>query len=126
MTKRRKYGVKALQHSFNTHLDPAEPLWKRVPTYDDKGQRLSDFMMIIPRLAHRPHHYLKRTLNNIQEVLDGYEQVVVFADLNLKLNVLWVSVRPRPGICLELPTAIKARVPEAVLVAQNVNSVPGR
>jgi hypothetical protein len=44
----------------------------------------------------------------------------VFADMNLRLNVLWVTVRPIPGICLELPAALKTRVPEAMLVAQRV------
>jgi hypothetical protein len=38
--------------------------------------------------------------------------------MNLKLNALWVTVRPIPGICLELPAAIKMQVPEALLVGQ--------
>jgi hypothetical protein len=42
---------------------------------------------------------------------------VVFADLNLKLNLLWVSLRPRPGAISELVAAIRLRVPEALLVA---------
>jgi hypothetical protein len=100
-------------------LDPAEPLWKRVPTHDDSGGLLSDFMMIIPKLRSRPQQRLHRTIAEIQRVLDAYHKAVVFADLNLKLNVLWVSVRPIPGICLELPAAIKMRVPEAMLVGQH-------
>lgn len=99
-------------------LDPAEPLWKRVPTHDDSGGLLSDFMMIIPKLRTRPQHLMQRTINEIQNVLEYYNRAVVFADLNLKLNLLWVSVRPIPGICLELPAAIKMRVPEAMLVGQ--------
>jgi len=42
----------------------------------------------------------------------------VFAEVNLKLNTLWVTVKPVPGICLELAAAIKVRIPEALLVAQ--------
>ena len=99
-------------------FDPAEPLWKRVPTRDQDGRPFSDFMMLIPRLRNRPRHVLQATVAEIQAVLEHYRKVVVFADLNLKLNVLWVSVRPVPGICLELPTAIKMRVPEAMLVGQ--------
>jgi hypothetical protein len=36
-------------------------------------------------------------------------------------HLLWVSVKPIPGICLELPAAIQARVPEALLVADRVS-----
>lgn len=99
-------------------LSPAEPLWKRAPARDESGKPLSDFMMIIPRLRARPQAYIARTLREIEAVLLAYEHVVVFADMNLKLNALWVTVKPLPGICLELPTALKDRVPEAVLVGQ--------
>ncbi|WP_096459737.1 hypothetical protein [Sulfurifustis variabilis] len=98
-------------------MEPAEPLWQRVPTRDEHGQLLSDFMMIIPGLRARPPHLIDRAVAAIEDVLLHYRRVVVFADLNLRLNVLWVSVRPRPGICLELPAAIALRVPEAKLVA---------
>jgi hypothetical protein len=95
---------------------PAEPLWQRAPTRDENGKPLSDFMMLIPKLSAKPKHYLQNTLDQLQKVFSQYEHAVVFADLNLKLNVLWVSVRPIPGICLELPAAIKVQVPEALLV----------
>jgi len=41
---------------------------------------------------------------------------VVFVDLNVPLNLLWVSVRPRPGVILELFGAVKLHLPEAKLV----------
>ena len=99
---------------------PAEPLWKRVPTRDDTGQLLSDFMMIIPKLHSKPSHLLQDTIDKINHVLARYKRIVVFADLNLKNNVLWVSVKPVPGICLELPAVIKFHVPEALLVAHKL------
>jgi hypothetical protein len=74
-------------------------------------------MMIIPHLRDRPRWRLEQTVQRIEQVLLGYRDKVVFADLNLALNVLWVSVRPVPGICLELPAAIKLQVPEALLVS---------
>jgi hypothetical protein len=107
-----------LKLSSNTELLAAEPLWQRAPTRDNTGQRLSDFMMLIPKLGRRSQLHIRQTLAHLQAVINDYQQAIVFVDLNLKLNVLWVSVKPIPGICLELPTAIKARVPEAVLVAQ--------
>jgi hypothetical protein len=102
----------------HTGISAAEPLWNHVPTRDNDGTRLSDFMMLIPRLRLKPQHQLQSILEHIQEVLEYYQHAVVFADLNLRLNVLWVSVRPVPGICLELPAAIHAKVPEARLVGQ--------
>lgn len=77
-------------------------------------------MMLIPKLRSRPTVQVEDTIAAIDQVLTHYERVVVFANLNLRLNLLWVTVRPVPGICLELPTAIKLRVPEALLVGQKV------
>jgi hypothetical protein len=76
----------------------------------------ADFMMLIPRLRSRPAAEIERTSRDIQAVL-ALHQDVVFADLNLKLNLLWVSLRPLPGAISELVAAIRRRVPEAVLVA---------
>lgn len=104
--------------SRTSDLSGAGPLWNHVPTRDSEGQRLSDFMMLIPKLRNRPQTHLNQVLQQLQEVLEFYQHAVVFADLNLRLNVLWVSVKPIPGICLELPAAILDRIPEARLVAQ--------
>lgn len=73
-------------------------------------------MMIIPGLKHKPHHAIKSVTYEIEKVLRFYKEFVVFADLNLHLNVLWVSVQPRPGICLEVAAAIHHLVPEAKVV----------
>jgi hypothetical protein len=98
-------------------LLPAEPLWKRAPGRDEEGRALSDFMMIIPGLCRQSSDYVQKTLTEIEGVLKLYGSAVVFAEMNLKINTLWVTVRPVPGICLELPAVLKYRVPEALLVA---------
>ncbi|MGD8407851.1 MAG: hypothetical protein PVG50_00660 [Thiohalophilus sp.] len=98
-------------------LQPAEPLYNRVPTRDENGQYLSDFMMIIPGLRQRAAPIRQAVIRQIEHVLQLYRRTVVFADLNMKTNVLWVSVKPVPGICLELPAVIKFHVPEALLVS---------
>jgi hypothetical protein len=95
---------------------PGLPLWQVAPTRDSAGRRLTDFMMLIPRLRSRPVAEIERASRDIQAVL-SLHQDVVFADLNLKLNLLWVSLRPTPGAISELVAAIRLRVPEAVLVA---------
>ena len=99
-----------------TESGPGLPLWQVAPTRDSAGRRLTDFMMLIPRLRSRPPEDIKRASRDIQSVL-ALHQDVVFADLNLKLNLLWVSLRPSPGAISELAAAIRLRVPEAVLVA---------
>lgn len=97
---------------------PGLPLWQIAPTRDSSGRLLTDFMMLIPRLRNRPEAEIERASRDIQAVL-ALHQDVVFADLNLKLNLLWVSLRPRPGVISELAAAIRLRVPEAVLVAHH-------
>jgi len=97
-------------------LNPGVPLWQRVPTRDDEGRPLTDFMMLVPRLREQSQSHIENTLRDIQSVLEQCRDVV-FADFNLPINVLWVSLRCRPGITLELAAAIRARVPQAVLVA---------
>lgn len=94
---------------------PGIPLWQLAPTRDSAGQRLTDFMMLIPRLRNRTPAEIEQASRAIQSVLELHQDVV-FADLNLKLNLLWVSLRPRPGAISELTAAIRLRVPEAVLV----------
>lgn len=93
----------------------AEPLYRRVPTHDQDGQPLSDFMMLIPGLREWPWARRNDRLAGLHAVLGGFPEVV-FADLNLPLNLLWVSVRNTPGIILHLAAAIQARVPEAKVV----------
>jgi hypothetical protein len=104
-------------------LEPGQPLWRRVPSRGEDGHLLSDFMLIIPKLGRWPSGRLQQTLAEIQGVFHHYREFVVFADLNLKLNVLWVTVRPVPGIALELAAALRQRVPEAMLVANKAEAM---
>jgi len=100
-------------------VEPNTPLWKRVPKKDEQGNLLSDFMMLIPGLKSRGKTQISKTLDNLSAVLARYQHVVVFADMNMELNLLWISFRPLPGVFQELPVAIKEAVPEAVLIASH-------
>ncbi|WP_312284093.1 hypothetical protein [Candidatus Igneacidithiobacillus taiwanensis] len=93
------------------------PLWQRVPSRDEYGQLLADFRMLFPGLRRRNQTQQLQTLQAIGGVLQRYQRWVVFADLNLRMNLLWVSVRPRPGLTVEIPAAILEQVPEARLLA---------
>jgi energy-coupling factor transporter ATP-binding protein EcfA2 len=94
-------------------------LWKRAPTTDGDGKYLSDFMMFIPGLNRKDEFTIRNITHKLAAVLMHYDKTIVFADLNLKINVLWISHRNAPGSSLEIPSAIKAAVPTAILVAQN-------
>jgi hypothetical protein len=102
--------------AIGSGTQPGLPLWQVAPTRDSAGKRLTDFMMLIPRLRNRSQGEIELASREIQAVL-ALHRDVVFADLNLKLNLLWVSLRPSPGAISELAAAIRLRVPEAVLVA---------
>jgi hypothetical protein len=100
-------------------------MWQRVPTEDDQGRPLNDFMMLIPKLRHWPAARRQTALQALQQVFSEFDQVVVFADLNLKLNLLWISMRPQSGGCIGLAAAIQQRLPEAVLVANQAEVILG-
>ena len=100
---------------FSMALESNRPLYERVPTRDTNGQRLGDFMVLFPGLRDRPAYQLARALGDMQAVLGAHAEVV-FADVNVRLNLLWVSVRPKPGVILEIASALKALMPEALLV----------
>ncbi len=100
-------------------LHPAEPLHRRAPRRDAGGRAYGDFMMIIPGLRERPRHVVEATLQDLERVLAQLAGLVVFADFNLRLNLLWVTVAPGRDVGLQVAAAIHARVPEAKLVAAN-------
>ncbi len=98
---------------------PAEPLWKLAPTRDPDGGPVSDLLMIIPKLKTRPETYIKDTLANIEFALKQYDNEVLFANVDMKLNTLWVSFKAIPGIYVEIVATLKHNVPEAVLVGDS-------
>ncbi len=96
-------------------------LWKRVPKRDARGRPYIDFMMFAPRLNRRPAHELENVALLLRGILAAYEDAVVFAELNLRINVLWVSLENRPGLMSELVAALRGKLPEFLLVAHNPN-----
>jgi hypothetical protein len=72
-------------------------------------------MMLLPGLKERPAAECRQVTARLNAILNGFPEVV-FADLNLKLNLLWVSVRARPGVILDIACCVKFHVPEALLV----------
>ena len=97
-------------------MESHRPLYERVPTRDVDGKLLCDFMVLIPGLRSRPQHQFVDILARLQAVLGQFTEVV-FVDLNVPLNLLWISLRSRPRVIREVATAILLHVPEARLVA---------
>ena len=101
---------------LSVDLAPAEPLWKLAPTRDENGGPVSDVLMIIPKLKTQPEQYIKDTLANIEFALKQFSNEVLFANVDMKLNTLWVSFKAVPGVYVDIVSTLKANVPEAVLV----------
>ena len=92
-----------------------DPLHERVPTHDEEGNALGDFMMLFPGLRDLADASLRCKVDILADILSQYREVV-FVDLNVPLNLLWVSIKHKPGLVLELSTYVKSRIPEAKLV----------
>ena len=97
--------------------DASQPLRERAPAQDENGNSLSDFMVLIPGLKYKSQDLINRTINEVHLALTHFDHAVVFAEFNLRLNLLWVSIRPIQGIRFEIVGAIQERVPEARLVS---------
>lgn len=97
---------------------PSQPLRLRVPTRDADGGPVSDFMVLIPGMKHWPQTRQRDCASLLQAVLAACPEVV-FADLNMRLSLLWVSVKAQPGSCGRVAATICEQVPEARLVSPN-------
>jgi hypothetical protein len=96
---------------------PAGPLWELAPGRDAEGRPLSDFLLLLPELRAAGPFARERVAAQLRAVFAEFDRQVVFADLNLAMNTLWVTVQGRPGLCLEVATAIRERLPRARLVS---------
>ncbi len=97
-------------------LAPSEPLWRRAPTRDEFGLPVSDFRMLISGLKKRPCYEIKARVEQIQYILRRHQDIVLFADLNLKINLLWVSVRSEAHQDMNIAAEIHNLIPEAKLL----------
>ncbi len=102
--------------SVSMGISPAEPLWKVAPTRDENGNRVGDLLMIIPKLKTKPSHHIQKTLAEIETALKQFSSLILFANVDMKLNTLWVSFKAQPGLFVEITAALKLHVPEAVIV----------
>lgn len=99
-----------------SRIEPAEPLYKRVPSHDEHGRTLTDFMVLLPGLRDRPQVSIEELVGQIQLIFAQHADHVRFAELNIRLNLLWVSVKPVTGMRFEIAAALRAIFPDARLV----------
>jgi hypothetical protein len=99
-----------------SELRPAMPLWRVAPTRGNDGRGVADFMMLIPRLAQRSTAERGHVEQAVREVCESYQGQVVFADINYRINVLWISTEPVPGLAQRVARSVRDRVPDALLV----------
>ncbi|MEW6676429.1 MAG: hypothetical protein AB1421_00780 [Pseudomonadota bacterium] len=97
------------------------PLMKLVPKRDGQGRLYADFMMMAPEFKHRSPAEVGALLAVIQGVLARFGNRVAFADFNMKIHVLWVSLESTPGLMVQVVAALRSRVPELKLVAHHAN-----
>jgi hypothetical protein len=104
-----------LNGQFTVHQNNS-PLYERAPTHDEHGKPYADFMMLIPKLNKCSTADLKAKMAGLQAVLLNHSGVV-FADLNMRLNLLWVSIKPQVGLIRQIAADIQQCVPEAKLIS---------
>lgn len=76
-------------------------------------------MILIPGLNKLTGPGFESRIKLLHNLLDEAREVV-FADLNLPLNLLWISVSPGARVMTDLSDKIRAQIPEARLVGHMV------
>lgn len=100
--------------------DPADGLWRVVPKRDGEGRSCADFMMLMPGLKCSDQLRRQQVTILLKKVFDSFGDQILFADVNFRLNVLWVSVVAECGLCAEVASAIQEVIPDARLVGGHI------
>ncbi len=99
--------------------EAGQPLWQRVPKRDASGRPYVDFMMLAPGLNRRSAVEQHQVMVLVRGVLERFGDDIVFADFNLDINVLWVSLRCQPGLMTQVVCLLRAKVPMLRLVSHS-------
>lgn len=106
-------------------FEPGSPLHTRAPSRSAEGRPVSDLMLLLPGLKLGLEPVVSRVSNQLAAILAGFGDRVLFAELNLKLGLLWVSVAPEPGLCHEVAQTVRAHLPETRVIGSWLEG-PGR
>ena len=105
------------------------PLWQRAPTRDARGRPCTDFMLMIPGMKGLGEAARQALVLKLRDCLAPFESTLVYVDFNQRLGLIWVSLKPVPGIARVVTVAIQQAIPQARLVASQCHpdpSAPGR
>lgn len=97
-------------------FEPCGPLHQRAPGRDRQGRPASDLMLLLPGVKKGLPTVVERVTSELMATLAGFGEQVLFAELNLKLGLVWVSVEGRPGLCDAVAQTVRARLPETRVV----------
>ena len=75
-------------------------------------------MMMAPAFKRMSDAEKAHALSAIRAVLARFGERIVFADFNLRLNVLWVSLPATPGLMSLVVAALRAQTPALKLIGQ--------
>jgi hypothetical protein len=73
-------------------------------------------MVLLPGLRLGLEPVVQRVTAQLMAVLDGFGEQVLFAELNLKLGLLWISVAAEPGLCHQVAQTVRGQLPETRVV----------
>lgn len=118
MNAQRADGPATLSDALSDRVArPAGPLWQLAPGRDAEGRALSDFLLLLPELRGATATAQQRVEAQLRAVFAEFDRQVVFADLNLSMSTLWVTVQGRPGSCEEVASAIRRQLPRSRLIS---------
>lgn len=82
--------------------------------------------MLIPRLASRGPAFFEHSAAALCRVCEAFGERILFADINRRTGVLWISVQANPGLCAEVAYAIQRELPQALTVGGQLNAFYAR
>lgn len=95
---------------------PGGPLYERAPTRATAGRPVSDMMLLLPGLKQGLEPVVSRVSAELSAILATFGDQVLFAELNLKLGLLWVTVPGELGLCHQVAESVRAHLPETRVV----------
>ena len=100
------------------------PLWQWAPTRDARGKACIDFVLMIPGMKRLGEAARQVLVLKLRDCLAPFESTLVYVDFNQRLGLIWVSLKPVPGIARVVTVAIWQAIPEARLVASQCHPDP--
>ena len=83
-------------------------------------------MLLLPGLRRGLEPAVSRVTAELGAILGALGEQVLFAELNLKLGLLWVTVPAEPGLCHQVAQTVRAHLPEVRVVGSWLEGPPAK